>query len=196
MADDPSAAGVVYFGGWSGAAGTETYQTWIYSAGNWSRSEVGENPPPVQLPSLAYDPFDGYDLLVGGDLGGCSTSSCDLPTDQWTYSDGGWENVTERVNGSIPREDAGGLVADSAGRCMVDGLGVIGWSGSGINAVGTIQPYFYDFSNGTWAAVGVPVQGPGPLPVGPIAGSAAVVGGVMSALALVTRRRFRGATDL
>jgi hypothetical protein len=99
MAYDPSANGVVLFGGVYSAEGVPYVaydDTWVFSAGSWTNitSTAGTPPSPRVSAAMTYDPSDNWDLLFGG---GTSTGTAG---DTWEFSDGKWTNLTASFGGN------------------------------------------------------------------------------------------------
>jgi PKD repeat protein len=109
MAYDDQDRYVLLFGGGVGGSAAEglagTSDTWTYAAGVWTNvtSQVhGATPGPTFDGAIAFDPFDGYIVLVGGGGSMCATGG-----GAYTYAGGRWSFVgsafgpTGRTGGAL-----------------------------------------------------------------------------------------------
>jgi len=147
LADDPVDSGAVLYGGTIPTGPTNS--TWLFSRGEWHPVSVRSSPPTRAQPSITYDSFDDYVLLIGGSAPSCTASTCAALTDEWTFSHGQWTNITASVRGSPPAEVGGRMTSDLADGYVLEGFGTPYESAAG-NA--GYQQDLYGFANGTWTA--------------------------------------------
>jgi hypothetical protein len=99
VADDPTAAQVVLFGG------VDNYDnTWIWSSSRWALAEPATSPPGRIDAAAAYDPQTKQVLLFGGRhapfTGGPSLN------DTWAWDGATWRELDRGMNGPTPGEGA------------------------------------------------------------------------------------------
>jgi hypothetical protein len=148
-ADDPG-AGALFFGGENGTTLALSNETWLFSGGSWHHLSPRSSPSPRVFASFADDALDGYDLLVGGYSGTCPGASCVVRSDEWSFADGRWSNITATLRGDPPVEQAGLMADDLADGYVLEGFGS-GLATSGGGAF-VSQSDLYAYSNGTWTA--------------------------------------------
>ncbi len=111
VADDPSAAQVVLFGG-----DENDNNTWVWSGGQWSHAEPATNPPGRIDASSAYDPLTKQVLLFGGRhnplTGGPPLN------DTWAWNGITWRELDPGTGGPTPG-DGSSMAWDDALREMV-----------------------------------------------------------------------------
>jgi hypothetical protein len=111
VADDPSAAEVVLFGGVQ-----NDDNTWIWSRGQWSLAEPATSPPGRIDAAAAYDPQMKQVLIFGGRhnplTGGPSLN------DTWAWNGGTWRELDRGTNGPTPGEGSS-MAWDDALKQMV-----------------------------------------------------------------------------
>ena len=69
MAYDPASGRLLLFGGYSASTLTDGNQTWALTNGSWQNLTGAVAPPPLDSPSMAYDPATGSVVLAAGSGG-------------------------------------------------------------------------------------------------------------------------------
>jgi hypothetical protein len=147
MAYDAKDGYVVLFGGCILSIGCPS-QTWTYTGGNWTRLTPLIAPDPsLEGASLTYDARDGYMVLFGGSVAGCS-GACSYDTNYtWKFAGGTWTNITSAVAPS-PRYSA------ATAFDVKDGHVVLFGGGTRLSCTGTCPLRdTWKFAGGTWSRV-------------------------------------------
>jgi hypothetical protein len=114
MSDDPSAGGVILFGG-EALVPHHTYflnDTWLWTAGAWQNITPVHSPPPTYWGSMAYDAALGAVVLFGGD-----NQTSEYSNQTWTFSGGAWHQIFPAT--LPPGREAQEMVYDSAASELV-----------------------------------------------------------------------------
>ncbi|MCI4344673.1 MAG: PKD domain-containing protein, partial [Thermoplasmata archaeon] len=157
MAYDDQDRYVLLFGGGvggnavGGLAGTS--DTWTYAAGTWTNvsSQVhGATPGPTFDGAIAFDPFDGYVVVVGG-----GASSCAPGGGAYTYAGGHWSSLGSTF-GPTGRT-GGGLTFDGVDQAML----AIGGRTAALGCSGSNETWLY--RNASWENLTGAI-GPAPSP--------------------------------
>jgi hypothetical protein len=108
MASDPSANGVVLYGGQNYGASNDN-DTWLFRNGSWHQLAPRENPGTLRGEYLADDSTYGAEVLFGGD-----TSQSGTPVNStWVLSpSGNWTDVTSSVGNAPSPRWTGGMADD------------------------------------------------------------------------------------
>jgi len=186
--DDPSDQGALFFGGLDATDRAESNVSWLFSGGTWHVVDPRFEPPVRSGASMAYDSLAGYVLLVGGIEGPCTTGqACVLASDEWTFADGQWTNITDSLRGNPPQEQNGQMVTDPADRYVLEGFGEGLPDSSGTYPA---QVDFYTYSNGTWTLLAAPSPAAGfPWVEFILLAMGVAIGGLAIAVVVVRRRR-------
>jgi galactose oxidase-like protein len=99
MSFDPNLGKVLFVGGY--ASGFVSQSTWTFSNGTWLRVYPLTSPSNRAGMGLAFDAALGRDVLVGGYTKVSKGVFVNL-TDTWSYSTGGWVNLTAGLTASPP----------------------------------------------------------------------------------------------
>lgn len=150
MTYDPGAGAIVLFGGGMGNAPALRGPNWTLDSDTWELvnatwknvTPTGASPPAVTSVGFAFDPSDGYDLLVGGTT---APNGCASLDEEWTFHHGTWTNRT----GSFGPGNLSdfGMTYDADGRGILLFGGVERSSTGGCASVASTWAY----SNGTWS---------------------------------------------
>ena len=131
MAYDPTSGQLLLFGGIQAGTLADSNQTWALTNGSWQNLTAAVAPPPLDGPSMAYDPATGSMILAAGSGG------------TWSFAHDRWSKLT--LAGSAPTPS--GFLFENA-----NGSGVLLWDDSNRTT--------WEFSGGTWTEVN-PAQEPG-----------------------------------
>jgi PKD repeat protein len=131
MAYDDQDRYVLLFGGEfaSGSAGGSTplADTWTYTGGLWTNITTqvsGRAPGPTFAGAIAFDPFDGNVVLVGG-----GSSVCSPTTGAFTYTGGHWGTLgsgfgpSDRFGGGLTFDGVDQSLLAFGGRTAANGCG-------------------------------------------------------------------------
>jgi hypothetical protein len=77
----------------SGRGETTDNYTWTYAGGTWTNITASVHPPARFGTAAAYDPSDGYLVMLGG-LAGTQEHAAVLK-DTWIFASGAWSNITK-----------------------------------------------------------------------------------------------------
>lgn len=164
---DPVSHEVIAFGGYdySGGSGVCTQgmrdcgDTWSYSAGVWTQVCTGglappscaQSPPAVLGPESAWDPFDGYGLMWGGqNLSiGADTNAA------WTWSSNGWQQLPPSSSRPGDCCNAAAFDANTNDLSLVSYTGTTTW----VWRNGAWYPPHAIFGTVTDASTGAPIVG-------------------------------------
>jgi hypothetical protein len=116
--------------------------TWKLVDGNWTRVAVTRGPPATYGASAAYDPQDGYVVMVGGCI-----LSVGCPKETWTFAGGNWTKTTPSPAPS-PSLEWAALAYDAK-----DGYLVL-FGGSQAVAGGSFDTnYTWTYAGGNWTNI-------------------------------------------
>ena len=189
LIDDPAVAGLLAYGGF-GVSGAWQPATWEFANGTWTNLTSAATPPADVVGSaLAYDPFTGQVMLVGGQIESCASGVCPVLAFMWLFGGDAWVNVTGSVAGPLPIEADGILVANPPSGQMIEGFGTASVGGTALANVDTPQSHLYLYANGAWSSVAASsAAGPAPPTVLWIAVGAGVAVAAVAAWAGLRRR--------
>jgi hypothetical protein len=154
---------VLLFGG-EGFGGNATVpttlnDTWLFQAGVWTEwappacTTCGHAPSGREGGALAYDPWDGYVVLYGGEnLTSPLVGSFIVVADTWTFLAGTWTNITATA-GTPPPARAGSAILYDA----LDGYLLLY---GGTTTSGTPLSDTWSFVGGSWTQLS-PAHSPG-----------------------------------
>jgi galactose oxidase-like protein len=129
---------VILLGGTGSALNTPT---WAFAAGVWTNvTKSGQ--PALFFPALSDDPTDAYVVAFGGVVS-TNTSSCHYCNETWTFSAGGWNQITNLSLGH-PSGRLGAAMWFDSGTGRIDLFG--GGTGSG-----KVLNDTWEFSAGVWS---------------------------------------------
>lgn len=111
MIYDSTRERIVLFGGLIDFDSGVANETWEYDGSDWTRNNSSVAPPPVALPSMAYDSARSRTVLFGGGV------HINMTNETWEYDGSNWYNVPQASPPS-PRYGAP-MVYDSARKRMV-----------------------------------------------------------------------------
>ena len=140
--DEAGGYGVV-FGGTNGS-GNVVNETWVNDGdfvGEWRpNAAVTATPPAVVGAALAYDAFDGYFVLFGGQYANRAVSS-----ETWIFQSPFWYNLTARLTRAPPPTYDARMAYDAADRCVVL------WDSSQMSPYNTST---WTYRGGNWTPMG------------------------------------------
>lgn len=99
MADDPSDAGIVLFGGIGPTCGPffcpSSNDTWVLAHGRWNQLHPTLSPT-ARISPMTYDSESGTDILFGG-----RTNNAYYADGTWSFHNGVWTNLTSSVGSPL-----------------------------------------------------------------------------------------------
>lgn len=117
-------------------------ESWAFQGGNWTRLYPSTSPESCLGSAMAYDPFDGYVVYLGG--GNLTAgANCTSAGQTWAFSGGSWTRLLPAV--APPPRQAAAFTNDSADGYMLLFGGACG-NGSTVGLCGDT----WSFVGGTW----------------------------------------------